>query len=51
MTKNEYLTNVIAELGYEKLLKMNYELCLFSSHIAANTALISIGFQRLLSFF
>jgi hypothetical protein len=51
MTKDEYLTNVVAELGYEKLSKLNYDLCVFSNHIAANTAILSIVIQKILNFF
>jgi len=51
MTKEEYVTNVVAELGHEKLLKLNYDLCVFSNNIAANTAILCVGFQKLLSFF
>lgn len=51
MTKEENVTNIVAELGYEKLIQLNIDLCMFTNHIAANTALISIGIQKLLSFF
>jgi hypothetical protein len=47
---DNYLANVYAELGYEKIIQLQEELYAFSLRLPENTALLCLGIQKLINF-
>jgi hypothetical protein len=43
---NQFLTNVVANLGYEKLLQLHYEMILSNQQVAQTAALICLLVQK-----
>lgn len=46
---NNFLATLYAELGYEKLIQLQYELNCFSLRMPENAAIICVGIQKLFS--
>jgi hypothetical protein len=43
---NTFLTNVIADLGYEKLIQLQYEMILSNQRVAEMAAIICMTIQK-----
>lgn len=48
---DQAITNLLMDPGYEKLMQLSYEMYLFQTRMAENTALLCLGIQRLAAFF
>ena len=46
---NDSLANLYAELGYEKLIQLQYEMHCFALRMPDNVTLICMGLQKLFS--
>lgn len=46
---DQAITNLLMDPGYEKLMQLSYEMYLFQTRMAENTALLCVGTQHLFS--